>query len=128
LPMRAVAMCQHRPDVVDHDGRRGSLLWCECGPAFSQCPLSRWSAESPAPRISSSSCRSRSVQRRQRLRKLRPAGQAGFCRRRQKGRRGERESDGPLRLGQGPLSHVAATCGRATSAAEAGRRHIPASS
>jgi len=38
-------------------------------------------------RISSSACRSRSVQRRQRLRNLRPAGQAGFCRRRQKRRR-----------------------------------------
>ena len=51
-------------------------------------PLSRWSAESPTPRISSSARRSHSVQRRQRLRKLRPAGQAGFCCRGQKSRRG----------------------------------------
>ena len=35
--------------------------------------------ESPTLRISSSACRSRSVQRRKRLRKLRPAGQAGLA-------------------------------------------------
>jgi hypothetical protein len=74
---RSVRMVGHsevkpkRP-LGDHS-RRGTFFLLRARLFLRQrggCPLSQWSPESPTPRNSSSARRSRSVQRRQRLRKL----------------------------------------------------------